>query len=183
MKMRKELMLIGMLILIFVIVWIVQQTPKTTKEANVCGNKICEVSEDCNNCPSDCGCKPNEYCSSTGICRANVCGDGICSEQERQAATCCEDCGCPSDKVCNKFTQQCQEKTTITETQINNIVKTYLLNKSINGTVVQIVDTYYANQTVKQVTVDCRTQNLPYPCQIILFVDNSGNIVKEEKTT
>ena len=148
----------------------------------ICGNKICEVTEDCNSCQTDCGCKINEYCSPSGLCRVNVCGDEICSEQEKQASSCCEDCGCPSDKVCNKFTQQCQQKTTISESQINDIAKTYLASKSINGTIVKIVDTYYANETVKQVTIDCKTIDLPYPCQIILFIDNKGDIVKEEKT-
>jgi len=148
----------------------------------ICGNKICEVSEDCNSCQVDCGCKQNQYCSLNGLCRANVCGDGICSEQEKTSAKCCEDCNCSSVQICNKFTQQCQEKTTITKTQINNIVNTYLMNKSINGTITKIIDTYYANDTVKQVAIDCKPQNLPYPCQIILFVDNNGNIIKEEKT-
>jgi hypothetical protein len=148
-----------------------------------CGNGICEASEDCNSCPADCGCKQGMSCASNGICRTTVCGDGICTTEKNQSGNCCEDCGCPSNQICNKFTEQCQVKATITDTQINGIVKNYLLNNSITGTVTKIVDAYYANATVKQVTIDCSTQNQPYPCQINLFIDNSGNIVKEEKTT
>lgn len=36
--------------------------------SNYCGDGNCTGNEDCNNCISDCGCPPNHYCTTGGVC-------------------------------------------------------------------------------------------------------------------
>jgi len=44
---------------------------------SVCGNGICEVDENCFDCPKDCECVDGEYCSpEEKICVMPTCGDG-----------------------------------------------------------------------------------------------------------
>jgi len=175
--MRKLLLLVIVVVIVFA--GCVQQAPKSFKEVNFCGDGICGVTEDCRTCPQDCRCKPGEYCSETGICRVNVCGDGICSPLENQTQSCCEDCGCPSDKICNKVTQTCQEKPTISDEDVIKIVENYMKENNITGKITSIIDTYYKNETLKQVSIDCKSKELPYPCSIILYINNDGRIVEE----
>jgi hypothetical protein len=156
--------------------------PKSIKEANVCGDGICGATEDCNNCPQDCGCKSGEYCSNIGICRENVCGDGVCSNEENMTHNCCEDCSCTFDKICNKVTENCQEKINISEGDVTKIANDYMNKNSINGTIIEITDAYYKNETIKQVNIDCRTKEIPYPCQIVLYINSTGKIVEEMRT-
>lgn len=179
--MRKESLIIGILVLIIFIGGCIQ-TPKTVKEANVCGDGICGATEDCKNCIEDCDCHTGEYCSDTGICRTGVCGDEVCSAEEGRTQSCCEDCGCPSDKICNKVTQQCQEKATISEEDVIEIANDYMNQNNIDGTIIGVSDAYYKNETLKQVNIDCRTEDVPYPCAIILYIDDNGEIVEEIRT-
>ncbi len=181
--MRKEIMLIGILTMVIFVSGCVQQTPKTIKEANVCGDGICGVTEDCNTCPKDCGCKPEEYCSNVGICRMEVCGDEICSPDENKTQNCCEDCGCPPDKICNKVTQTCQEKATVSEDDIKKAANAYMSKNNINGIITNILDTYYKNEILKQVNIDCRAEEIPYPCAIVLYINNEGKIVEDIRTS
>ncbi len=51
-----------------------------------CGDAVCELDEDCVNCPLDCGDCP-------------VCGNEICQEGE-DCETCPEDCLCEEGEVC-----------------------------------------------------------------------------------
>ncbi len=181
--MRKEMVLIAFLTLIIFVSGCIQETPKTIKEVNVCGDGICGVTEDCNNCVEDCGCESGEYCSDIGICRTDVCGDEICSSEENKSQNCCEDCGCPNDKVCNKVTQTCQEKAIISEETIKKIVSDYLDENNITGTITEIIDAYYKNETLKQVNINCRTKEIPYPCAIVLYINNEGEIVEAIRTS
>ena len=142
-----------------------------------CGNGICELTEDCNNCAKDCGCSQEQYCSTNGICRSYVCGDGICSANEKD--TCCKDCGCAADQVCNDNTQKCQIKSTVSEIDVTTITNNYLKDKNITGTIANITDIYYENQTVKQVTINCRDEKGLHPYQIMLIINNIGSIIKE----
>lgn len=181
--MRKDLILIGILCFVIFISGCIQQTPKTVKEANVCGDGVCGATEDCNNCVEDCGCELGEYCSDVGICRTDVCGDEICSPEENRTQSCCEDCGCPADKICNKITQTCQEKPTISDEDVRKVANDYMGENNINGTITGIIDAYYGNETLKQVNIDCGTEETPYPCAIILYVNNEGQIVEDIRTS
>lgn len=181
--MLKKLVIIGILSLVIIISGCVQQTPKSIKETNVCGDGICGATEDCNNCPQDCGCKSGEYCSSTGVCRTDVCGDSICSSNENKTQSCCEDCGCLSNKLCNKMTQTCQDKLIISEDEVRKVASNYLIKNNVSGNITSIIDTYYKNETIKQVSINCKTEAMPYPCQIILYVNNAGDIVEEIKSS
>lgn len=172
----KSFIILASIILLFILVGCGKRGP-------VCGNNICEIKEDCNNCIKDCGCKSGESCQDNGICLSQVCGDDICSASEKNSQSCCQDCGCPNDLICNKVNQQCQEKSPISEDNILRIAEDYLSNNSINGKVVGIQDTYYKEQTVKQVTIDCRTITYPMICKIILFIDNNGKVIEETRTT
>jgi hypothetical protein len=85
-------------------------------DANLCGNHVCDVTEDLASCPADCTCG-NHVCDATetvascpGDCK---CGNGVCDSGE-SPASCPQDChaavcgnsmcepgetvaGCPSD--------------------------------------------------------------------------------------
>jgi hypothetical protein len=181
--MRNKLLLIEILVLIVFISGCVQQSPKTIQESNVCGNNICGATEDCNTCIEDCACKPNEQCDNIGICRTDVCGDEICSIEESETQACCEDCRCQSGEICNKVTQSCQETSIISEDDIRKIANDYMNENTIDGTVINIIDAYYKQETLKQANIDCTTEELPYPCQIILYINNEGNIIEEIRTS
>lgn len=181
--MREELLLTGILVLVIIISGCIQQAPKSIKEANVCGDGICGATEDCNNCVEDCGCEPSKYCSDIGICRTGVCGDEICSPEENRTQNCCEDCGCQDNKICNKATQTCQEKPTISDEDVEKIAEDYMNRNNITGTITDIIETYYKNETLKQVSIDCSTKDIPYPCAVVLYIDNEGKIVEDMRTS
>lgn len=153
------------------------------KKTNICGNNICELKEDCNNCVKDCGCEVNEYCDNIGVCRGQVCGDSDCSQNEKSTGSCCVDCGCPEDQVCNKVNQECQNTIVIDESKINQIVEDYLETKRIEGKVTKIKDTYYKEHTVKQVNIDCGLSEFAPLCKIILYIDEEGKILEDIKTS
>lgn len=152
------------------------------KDPNICGDDICTLTEDCNNCIQDCACKTGEYCDEIGLCRNIVCGDDICSDKEKIDESCCEDCGCLEEKVCNKVTQKCQEKIEVSENLINNVVDKYLIDNEIEGKIVKITDTYHKDNIVKQITIDCKTEEKPYPCLRILLINEKGEIIEEVRT-
>ena len=154
-----------------------QQGPKTIHEANVCGDGVCGATEDCNTCIKDCSCGSSQYCDSVGICKTPICGDEICSAIENQTQTCCEDCGCTSGSVCNKVTETCQKKLTLSDDDLRTIATEYMKINDINGTVTVIMDTYYRNQTVKQVNIDCKASGASYPCMVYIYVDNIGKVI------
>jgi hypothetical protein len=154
-----------------------QQNPKTIREANVCGDGVCGATEDCNTCLKDCICGSGQYCDSMGICKTPVCGDGTCSATENQTQTCCDDCGCSSISVCNKVTETCQDKIPISDEIVRTTALFYMLANNISGNITQILDAYYNDQTVKQVSINCRIAELPYPCAVYLYIDATGQIV------
>lgn len=149
---------------------------------NICGDAICGVNEDCSTCVQDCACPAGQYCTNVGTCIKAVCGDEICSSEEESAQSCCEDCGCSEDKVCNKVTQQCQARPSIEDDETRNIALNYLKGLGISGNITRIIDTYYKAEIVKEVDIDCGEKDLPYPCQIILYINSKGEIIEEVKT-
>jgi len=52
-----------------------QQCSGNTCGGDVCGNKFCEASENCDNCPSDCGACPSDQCVPTGCCIGSSCSN------------------------------------------------------------------------------------------------------------
>jgi len=94
--------------------------------APVCGNKVCDKSETCSDCPDDCGaccgdgtCAGDETCDS---CPADCvecpdpCGDGTCAEDET-CDSCPDDCECPDpcgdgtcdeDETCDSCPDDCE---------------------------------------------------------------------------
>ncbi|MCK4429617.1 MAG: hypothetical protein KAU95_04525 [Candidatus Aenigmarchaeota archaeon] len=170
-ELSSRALLTGIMSLIIIVLGVIafQQVVQTN-----CGNEICEIEEDCNTCPKDCGCDSGEFCNEIGICAGVICGDEICSEGETKS--CCEDCGCPKDKICNKFTQTCQEKPSFSDEEATKITENYMLRKNINGTI-KISDAYYRDEIAKQVSISCETYG------IVLFINNKGEIVKEFRTS
>jgi len=148
-----------------------------------CGDSICSLNEDCNSCPTDCGCKNGEVCSSVGVCKnAEVCGDEICSEQEKTNDNCCGDCGCKDSSICNKITQKCQVKIVISNDTINRLTQEYLTKNNLTGTIHKITDSYHKEQAVKVVSIDCKATNSEYPCEIVLFINSEESIIDEMRT-
>ena len=168
------------LMIIVAVVFVSGCLQQPTTVQNVCGDDICGINEDCNNCVADCECASDEYCSDIGICKKYVCGDGICSGNENN--TCCTDCGCPENQICNKITNQCQIKASISVEDVRSIAIEYMNSQQIAGNVTEIIDTYYQNQSCKQVNIDCRTKEMPYPCIVILYINDSGDIIEEIRT-
>lgn len=174
-----------LLIIIFVVGMIVLSgcTTKISNNENVCGDGICTLIEDCNTCIEDCSCEEGESCTPSGICRSSVCGDEFCSELERSSDSCCEDCGCEEGSLCNKINQKCQLKLVVNEDKIKQAVYEYLTENELEGKIIDISDEYYQEQSIKQVRVDCSKEDIPYPCGLILFVDEEGKIIKGMRTS
>jgi len=171
------------IIIILVVAGILIVNSISKKPEIKCGDNICSLTEDCNTCIEDCGCSSNEFCNTVGVCKkTEVCGDEVCSEQERINEDCCEDCGCFGERICNKITQKCQEKIIMGDDEINNIVQNYLSQNSLTGTIREISDSYYKQQAVKIISIDCGTQELEYPCEVVLFINEEGNIIDEMKS-
>lgn len=80
-------------------------------EEGVCGDGVCVLGENYNNCPQDCPSGSSDfYCDGIldGICDPDctleedidcLCGDGVCEVNETQEG-CCFDCGCPPGMKC-----------------------------------------------------------------------------------
>lgn len=133
-------------------------------------------------CTSNNQCQNGSYCSSYEVCIKNVCGDGVCLVPENQS-NCPIDCGCPSGQVLNEYLNRCQTAVTLSPSTINAIVGNWLTYNAINGTITGISDTYYENQTVKSVTVNCAPPNSKYPCQLVFYINYQAQIINVTSTT
>ncbi len=134
-------------------------------------------------CAADSDCSTGSYCSGFGACLKDTCGDGTCSAEEKSKNSCPTDCGCTQGEILNKHTNQCQPTIVISSDLVTTTANTYLSQNNITGKIVSTVDTYYGNQALKEVVVDCAIQGDKYPCQIILYVDSSGKIVNVSRTS
>jgi len=72
-----------------------------------CGNRVCEINENCGNCAADCGCDENQHCAPeesgafvNGCVTDWNCGDGVCTTEFENCGSCADDCGCGVDRVC-----------------------------------------------------------------------------------
>ncbi|MGC9310435.1 MAG: hypothetical protein ACP5E4_01790 [Candidatus Aenigmatarchaeota archaeon] len=75
------------------------------------GNGICDPNENCWDCPKDCKCSADEYCSKEErACLKPECGNGICETYE-SPESCCLDCECLSPSLfCNETSKSCQSR-------------------------------------------------------------------------
>jgi len=70
----------------------------------ICGDGLCDVGEDTENCCLDCGCPVSgQECSANseypnGLC--HVCGDGV-QDPVENGTNCCVDAGCPAGLECD----------------------------------------------------------------------------------
>ncbi len=127
-------------------------------------------------------CQSGYYCSSYGACLKAYCGDAICTAQERANNSCAIDCGCTNGYVVNRYTNQCQAPANVSNSTITAEVNAWLKQMNTTGTITNITNTYYGNQSVKQANVNCAPQNATYPCQIVFYVNNSGKILNVTRT-
>jgi len=135
-------------------------------------------------CTTDDQCPAGAYCSRYGACLAPQCGDGICSPKENLNGSCPRDCGCPTGRVLNAYLNQCQQGVNVSSDTVNTVINNYLTQHNITGTATDIHDTYYGNQTVKSVFIDCREpMRTTMSCGIVLFIDNNGTIIEVLRTT
>jgi V8-like Glu-specific endopeptidase len=75
---------------------------------SVCGNGVCEVGEDCGDCPNDCRAKTNGNPKGQYCCNGNLleCGDSRCSESgwfcgNSNSSACSIDSDCNDGLFCN----------------------------------------------------------------------------------
>lgn len=133
-------------------------------------------------CTSDAQCSSGSYCSSFGGCLVSTCGDGVCSSQERQAGSCPIDCGCTSGQVLNKHTNQCQQPVNVSTQIITTYIDSYLNKNNLTGSITSIDNSYYGNSTVKEAIVNCQLNQTSYPCQIIFYFNQTGNVINVIRT-
>jgi len=74
---------------------------------SLCGNKICEIGENKENCCLDCGCSIGEECKNNK-CQvvSQYCGNRICESNEN-CYDCPKDCKCGPEEYCDLETKQC----------------------------------------------------------------------------
>lgn len=53
----------------------------------------------------------------------------------------------------------------------------------VEGKIKVVKDAYYKERTIKEITIDCTDEDMSYPCEIILFVDENGEILDEMRTS
>jgi hypothetical protein len=123
----------------------------------VCGDNVCDSSENCYDCSQDCKCSgSNSYCNSTQKkCITSRCGNGVCEPYESME-NCCEDCGCSSIyQVCNKTTHKCEiPEANISDQRVRELATEYYTNKSQTISEFGIISlTVYSNKPAKSIGV------------------------------
>jgi len=102
---------------VILIIAVIFLTFNLTRET--CGNSICRGDENCFDCPKDCKCEVEEYCSAKEkTCIKPTCGDGNCEKLEN-CSGCPVDCGtcpvvlfcgdgkCDEDETCSTCPKDC----------------------------------------------------------------------------
>jgi len=126
------------------------------RKVAVCGDNVCDSSENCVDCPKDCKCSSNAYCDQANKkCVSSKCGNGVCEPFESME-NCCNDCGCSSKyETCNKATHKCEMPVAnISDWRAKELVTEYFANK--NKTISEfglISDTVYQENPAKSVGV------------------------------
>jgi hypothetical protein len=125
---------------VLVSVFILFLRPEKPTEV-VCGDKACDKTENCYDCPKDCKCKSDEYCpEKTKKCTKPVCGNGKCEPFEIPE-NCCDDCSCTiAGEVCNKETHTCESEIQISDERVKELVTEYFEGQ---GKKVSIIERVY----------------------------------------
>jgi len=144
---------VAVIAVVVAVVLLMQQKPVAPAE---CGNGKCESGENCFDCPVDCKCKTNEYCSEQEKkCILPKCGNGICETFESNQ-NCCEDCKCQGElETCNKQKQKCEIPTiSISNEKVKELATQYYKNKGKNvKDMTEVFDEVYQGKPTKTVGV------------------------------
>ena len=129
--------------------------PQKASVSSVCGNNVCEGSENCYSCPQDCKCAgANSYCdASQKKCITATCGNGVCEPFE-STQNCCNDCGCQSSyQTCNKTSHVCTlPELNISDERVQELATQYYLNKNETVSSFGIISsTIYNGQPAKSI--------------------------------
>ncbi|MBN1502432.1 hypothetical protein JW930_02730 [Candidatus Woesearchaeota archaeon] len=167
-QIRINYVLIGAVLAMFLITFLflfklTRSSPATTiagerkVDMGGCGDNICNNGENCWDCPKDCKCGENTYCSATKKeCINTVCGNNICEPYETPYA-CCLDCKCsiPAE-ICNQETQRCEkQKMNISDETALNLTKIYFENQEKKIKSMEILDvSTYNNILIKEIRVE-----------------------------
>jgi len=156
------------------------ETPENTSKSqsafkqNSCGDGSCQPPENCVNCPNDCSCGNNSYCSETlAVCVTPYCGDGACTENEFES--CCADCGCETNEICDDYHNECVSTALLpTSEEAQAIAFDYVSNETASYTL-QSTTTYAFNgQSFIVVTLDCESEY--YDCFIVITIREGGEV-------
>jgi hypothetical protein len=134
-------------------------------------------------CTTSSQCAAGDYCSSYGACLKAYCGDGVCTAGERANNSCAIDCGCGSGQVLNRYNDQCQAPINVSTQIITNYIDNYLSENNVTGHITAINNSYEGNYTIKEAIVDCQTNSTSYPCQIVFYFNQSGNVINVIRTS
>jgi len=144
---------------------------------NSCGDGVCGIDENCNDCEKDCLCGNDEYCSRYNSClKSEFCGDEICTNKEKQERDCCIDCEdiCEDNKICNEYTKKCISKFELSQDSMDGLIGEYP-----DYTLLLVDDIYYKNIVAKEMIFDCTSPEDEIKCRFKLIVSKDGNILNE----
>jgi hypothetical protein len=116
---------------VLVSVFILFLRPEKQPEV-VCGDKVCDKTENCYDCSTDCKCESNEYCPEKNKkCTEPICGNGKCEPFEIPE-NCCDDCPCTiAGEVCNKDTHACESEIQLSDERVKQLATEYFEKKGI----------------------------------------------------
>ena len=148
---------------------------------DVCGNGVCEEVESCGSCAADCGCKAGQYCSGSAICRPReLCGDGACTQEEKNSANCCSDCGCGLASACNFESNKCIREPEISESKIFEVISTLSASEGVQYSVSSTHSEVLEGIPIMVISLRCPSKG-GVPCGKIVYLDLSGKIVGSSK--
>jgi hypothetical protein len=161
-------------VVIILIFFFFQKPPEQPKV--VCGDKVCDKTENCFDCAVDCKCGSSQYCpEETKKCTRPVCGNGKCEPFE-SSDNCCNDCKCtiPGD-VCNVTTHKCESQIQISDDKVKELITQFYQNQSINVTSISVSGPgEYQGKLGKQASVTIEGQGWMNH----LLVTDSGEVIE-----
>ncbi len=146
----------------------------------VCGDTVCEEGEDCASCPSDCACAAGNLCHAylRACLSASKCGNGVCDSGESRV--CCTDCGC-THGVCIPDSQKCVSLPVSTKQSLTHIGAQYVnaseyVLEEIHSGVHQGTPVFFLTFAC---TKNAAFEGMVYPCETILVVDATGQVIEQ----